>query len=203
PGRTRPARVRAGPGSRATLRIGSGAPQARTRCPPAPRRAKPRAGAARSAELIQTEAQRFESRFGASRGDEGAKKTEARQPGRASARAMLFGCLDAAELVTNATRNDHEVAEIADVVRVDVHAEVPLVPLVADTSAQAELHVVRASRRSTDGGARHQIEDAHFGSCKQALAILLHHIVARAEEHRDGVHVRARATAEILVGVEV
>src|SRR5207302_9401406 len=71
------------------------------------------------------------------------KKSRGTPPGRAPA----LDCkdfLEADELVADATGDHQRVAEVAHVVRVDVHAGIPLVPLVPDAAADAVLHVVRA-----------------------------------------------------------
>src|SRR5205814_6354735 len=106
------------------------------------------------------------------------------------------------ELVPDTSGDHHQVAEVAEVVRVQVHARVPLLHLPAEADAAAELDVVRAAGRAAAGDARHQIEHANLGGPEDAL-VIRHQVVLRAEQHGDRVHVHVRAGNRALVELVV
>src|SRR5207237_3073551 len=92
--------------------------------------------------------------------------------------------LQADELVAD-TRADHQrVAKVAEVLRVQVHARVPLLHLPASADAAAELHFVGAATRRVT---LHQVEHAELHGAEQAL-VVRHHVVLRAETYGDRVH---------------
>jgi len=87
---------------------------------------------------------------------------------------------------------------VAEVLRVQVQARVPLLHLPAGADAAAELHLVGAATRRVT---LHQVEHAELHGAEDAL-VVRHHVVLRAEKYGDRVDVVVDR-ADGLVELEV